>query len=115
MPSPRHALGRPTLIAFALVIALGAPDADAQRKKRNLMIFLRPIILRDAATEAAVSSEKYNYLRTEQLRMRENKELRYRGDKQPLLPELEDIAPRDLFRNPPPIMPDLPDRPAADD
>lgn len=88
---------------------------SATRSKRNLMIFLRPIILRDAATEAAVSSEKYNYLRTEQLRMRENKELRYRGDKQPLLPELEDIAPRDLFRNPPPIMPDLPDRPAADD
>ena len=34
MPSPRHALGRPTLIAFALVIALGAPDAEAQRRKR---------------------------------------------------------------------------------
>ncbi|MBA3928860.1 MAG: peptidase M13 [Xanthomonas sp.] len=34
MPSPRPALGRPTLIAFALVLALGAPDAEAQRKKR---------------------------------------------------------------------------------
>ena len=34
MSLPRTALGRPTLIAFALVIALGAPDAEAQRKKR---------------------------------------------------------------------------------
>lgn len=79
----------------------------ANRSKGNLMIFLRPIIMRDAATEAAVSSEKYNFLRAEQLRMRENKELRYRGDKQPLLPALEDFTapPADLFRNPPPIDP----------
>lgn len=83
---------------------------SATRSKRNLMIFLRPIILRDAITEAAVSSEKYNYLRAEQLRMRENKELRYRGDKQPLLPALEDARPGDLFRNPPPIDPTLPDQ-----
>ena len=34
MSLPRTALGRPTLIAFALVIALGAPDAEAQRRKR---------------------------------------------------------------------------------
>lgn len=85
---------------------------SAQRKKRNLMIFLRPIIMRDAATEAAVSSEKYNFLRAEQLRMRENKELRYRGDKQPLLPTLEEFtAPSaDLFRNPPPIDPRAADK-----
>ena len=85
---------------------------NAQRKKRNLMIFLRPIIMRDAATEAAVSSEKYNFLRAEQLRMRENKELRYRGDKQPLLPALEEFAapPADLFRNPPPIDPAVSDK-----
>lgn len=85
---------------------------SAQRKKRNLMIFLRPIIMRDAATEAAVSSEKYNFLRAEQLRMRENKELRYRGDNQPLLPTLEEFtAPSaDLFRNPPPIDPRAADK-----
>lgn len=88
---------------------------SAQRKKRNLMIFLRPIIMRDAATEAAVSSEKYNFLRAEQLRMRENSELRYRGENQPLLPALEELPTGDLFRNPPPIMPNLPERPASDD
>jgi general secretion pathway protein D len=70
----------------------------AKRNKRNLMVFLRPIILRDAVTEAAVSSEKYNYIRAEQLRIRERAGSRIGGEQQPLLPEL---AP-DLFQNPPP-------------
>jgi len=60
----------------------------SNRSKRNLMIFLRPRILRDAAAETALSSEKYNYLRSEQIRLRENRELRYKDDAQPLLPEL---------------------------
>ena len=37
--------------------------------KRNLMIFLRPRILRDANQESIISQEKYNFLRTEQLRV----------------------------------------------
>ncbi|HQW80716.1 MAG: type II secretion system secretin GspD [Rhodanobacteraceae bacterium] len=37
--------------------------------KRNLMIFLRPRILRDASQEAIISQEKYNFLRAEQLRI----------------------------------------------
>ncbi|MFA5685066.1 MAG: type II secretion system secretin GspD [Lysobacteraceae bacterium] len=74
----------------------------SKRGKRNLMIFLRPRILRDAATEASISSEKYNFLRGEQLRLRENTELRYHGDNQPLLPAL----PADLFRSPPPLRAD---------
>ncbi|MET0232810.1 MAG: type II secretion system secretin GspD, partial [Rhodanobacteraceae bacterium] len=41
------------------------------RTKSDLMVFLHPRILRDAATEASVSSEKYNYMRTEQLQHRE--------------------------------------------
>lgn len=88
---------------------------DSSKTRRNLMVFLRPIILRDAATEAAVSGEKYNFLRSEQLRMRENRELKYRGDNQPLLPPLPPAPipaqPRavesrnDLMSNPPPIPP----------
>jgi general secretion pathway protein D len=58
------------------------------KTKRTLMIFLRPVILRDAATEAAVSNEKYNFLRAEQLQMRANRELKYR-DLQPVLPPLD--------------------------
>ena len=75
----------------------------ASRKKSNLMIFLRPRILRDAASEMAISSEKYNYLRSEQLKMRSNRELRYRGENQPLLPELGSEPVPDLISNPPPV------------
>ena len=62
---------------------------SASKARRQLMVFLRPTILRDAALEAAVSGEKYNYLRAEQLRMREHGEMRFRGVQQPVLPELE--------------------------
>lgn len=75
----------------------------SSRGKRNLMVFLRPRILRDEATTSAISSERYNFLRAEQLKLRQDGELRYR-DQQPVLPEL---PPADLFRAPPPI--DLPE------
>lgn len=83
---------------------------SSSHTKRNLMVFLRPIILRDAITEAAVSSEKYNYLRAEQMLMREDKSLHYRGDKQPLLPPLDPVTTSDLFRNPPPLDPRIPEK-----
>ena len=83
--------------------------------KRQFMIFLRPIILRDAATEAAVSNEKYNFLRAEQLKMRENRELKFR-EHQPVLPELPPLdtdvrAPRaqDALLQPPVAAPQTPD------
>ena len=42
--------------------------------KRNLMIFLKPTILRDRATENAVSNEKYNFMRTQQLMARDRQD-----------------------------------------
>src|SRR3546814_6159128 len=49
------------------------------RSRRTLMVFLRPYILRDAAAEAALTNEKYNYLRNEQLKMRERYDGKIRG------------------------------------
>jgi len=54
--------------------------------KRNLMVFLRPVILRDANAENTISQEKYNFLRTEQLQVREHRGNLVRDDEQPLLP-----------------------------
>lgn len=65
----------------------------SKRGKRNLMIFLRPRILRDEATQAAISSEKYNFLRAEQIRLRETRH----GANSPLLPEL---SPQDFLPAP---------------
>lgn len=62
-----------------------------KNEKRDLMVFLRPKILRDAATEAAVSNEKYNYMRTEQLRMREDSAPLTPRNERPLLPEVHDF------------------------
>jgi general secretion pathway protein D len=71
--------------------------------KQDLMVFLHPRILKDAATEAAVSEEKYNFLRTEQLQMRENGETITPRREQPMLPDVHDflaspaldVAPKD--------------------
>jgi general secretion pathway protein D len=59
--------------------------------KTDLMIFLHPRILRDAATEAAVSSEKYNFMRTEQLQMREEAWPITPSEQRPLLPNVHDF------------------------
>ena len=65
-------------------------------QKQNLMVFLHPRILRDAATEAAVSSEKYNYIRTEQMQMRDNPEVITSRKEMPMVPEV-----RDFLKSPP--------------
>lgn len=61
------------------------------RVKKDLMVFLHPKILRDAATEAAVSSEKYNYMRTEQLQMRQQDWPLTPRSERPMLPEVHDF------------------------
>jgi general secretion pathway protein D len=61
--------------------------------KRNLMVFLRPVILRDANAENTISQEKYNFLRTEQLQVRERAGNLVRDEDQPLLPQVVIPAP----------------------
>jgi general secretion pathway protein D len=61
------------------------------RKKSDLMVFLHPKILRDPATEAAVSSEKYNYMRTEQLQIRQEDWPITPRTQRPVLPEVHDF------------------------
>ncbi len=39
--------------------------------KHNLMIFLRPVVVRDAAVNTQIAGEKYNYFRAEQLKMKQ--------------------------------------------
>ena len=72
-------------------------------QKQNLMVFLHPRILRDAESEASVSSEKYNFIRTEQLQMREATEVITPRRDMPMLPDVHDflaspaldVAPKD--------------------
>ncbi len=59
---------------------------NSSTTKRNLMIFLRPTILRDASMDAAITSEKYNFIRAEQLQKRDQEASQIKSEEQPLLP-----------------------------
>ena len=57
--------------------------------KRNLMVFIRPTIVRDDATMNAVSHRKYNFMRAKQLKQREDK-VPLSKHRSPLLPKWDD-------------------------
>jgi general secretion pathway protein D len=63
----------------------------AQKVKTNLMIFMHPVILRDAATGAQYTSSKYNYIREQQeSRIKAGVSL-LPDDSAPILPEIDDF------------------------
>jgi len=61
------------------------------KRKQNLMVFLKPTILRDFSDSAYVTNEKYNYLRAEQIRDEEDDFGLIKGA--PVLPPLEPETP----------------------
>jgi general secretion pathway protein D len=69
----------------------------ATKVKTNLMVFLHPSIMKDNKSMMALTSEKYNYLRSKQLEMK-NEGLTLLDDEEtPLIPEMEEF-----LRLPPP-------------
>ena len=62
--------------------------------KQNLMVFLKPTILRDAATETEISSGKYNFMRAQQLDKREQGVNLMRDDAVPIMPAFEPAPAR---------------------
>jgi general secretion pathway protein D len=59
-------------------------------EKRNLMVFIKPTIIRTGLSADGVTQRKYNYIRAEQL-MRKDKRLKLMKDRQvPVLPAFED-------------------------
>jgi general secretion pathway protein D len=64
---------------------------SSNRIRRNLMVFLRPVILRDGHAETAISGNRYNYIRGEQLRMRDQADGLLQPEEKPVLPELEAV------------------------
>lgn len=61
---------------------------SSQKVKRNLMIFLHPVIVRDASTEALVSSGKYSYMRAKQLEQKDQVLSITTQEDVPVLPDL---------------------------
>ncbi len=60
------------------------------KEKRNLMVFMRPVILRDQATIGRLTGDKYNYMRGEQLEIRNSLSSLMRAEDTPLMEELDD-------------------------
>ena len=42
-------------------------STTVSKRKRNLMVFIRPTIIRDGITSNKISLQKYNYIRAQQL------------------------------------------------
>lgn len=54
--------------------------------KRNLMVFLRPVVLRDAAVSTQIASDKYNYFRAQQLKMKQEGVSLMDDEETPIMP-----------------------------
>ncbi|MCU7844967.1 MAG: type II secretion system secretin GspD [Candidatus Thiodiazotropha sp. (ex Monitilora ramsayi)] len=61
-------------------------STSTTKLKRNLMVFLRPVILRDAATNTQIASSKYNYFRAEQVDMKQKGVKLMDDEETPILP-----------------------------
>jgi general secretion pathway protein D len=62
------------------------------KNKRNLMVFIRPTILRDGVEAAIETNAKYNVMRDQQLKRRNGKVLLLPSERQPTLPPIEDLS-----------------------
>lgn len=59
-------------------------------RKRNLMVFLRPTIVRNGSHMSEISKQKYNYMRADELRKQEEGLSLMSSDNMPLLPDWND-------------------------
>ena len=65
--------------------------------KTNLMVFIRPRILRDGTDAAIESNAKYNYIRKQQTERNDGRVPLMPGERQPTLPPLEQLVPPELL------------------
>jgi general secretion pathway protein D len=61
---------------------------SGSRQKTNLLVFLRPTILRDQSATEAISASKYNEIRDEQKSLNGGKITLLPGEKQPSIPAI---------------------------
>nr|WP_253030825.1 type II secretion system secretin GspD [Escherichia coli] len=90
----------PLLGDIPLIGHLFKSTAD-KKEKRNLMVFIRPTILRDGMTADGVSQRKYNYMRAEQIYRDEEGISLMPETTQPILPAQNMALPAEVraFQN----------------
>lgn len=69
---------------------------STQKKKTNLMVFIKPTILRDDAQAAFETNAKYNYVRDQQLAQSPGRVALMPGETRPALPPLAPAQPPTL-------------------
>jgi general secretion pathway protein D len=62
---------------------------SGSRQKSNLLVFLRPKILRDQIATEATSTQRYNEIRDEQKSLHKGKITLLPGEKQPSIPAIQ--------------------------
>jgi general secretion pathway protein D len=70
---------------------------SVDKVKTNLMVFIRPRILRDGVDAAIESNAKYNFIRNQQVERNNGKVPLMPGERQPTLPTLEQLVPPELL------------------
>ena len=70
---------------------------SVDKVKTNLMVFIRPRILRNGIDAAIESNAKYNYVRKQQVEHYNGKVPLMWGEHQPTLPPLEQLVPPELL------------------
>ncbi len=70
---------------------------SVDKVKTNLMVFIRPRILRDGIDAAIESNAKYNFIRNQQVERNNGKVPLMPGERQPTLPTLEQLVPAELL------------------
>jgi general secretion pathway protein D len=65
---------------------------NGSKEKRNLMVFIRPTILRDGVAAAFDTTAKYNLMRDHQMQRRKGRVTLLPGERQPLLPPIEELS-----------------------
>jgi general secretion pathway protein D len=78
---------------------------SGSRQKSNLLVFLRPRILRDQAATQEVSTQKYNEIREEERALHKGKITLLPGEKQPSVPAIPPYSPNAQTSAPPPGTP----------
>ncbi len=70
---------------------------SVDKVKTNLMVFIRPRILRDGTDAAIESNAKYNYIRKQQVERNDGRVPLMPNERQPTLPPLEQLVPSELL------------------
>ncbi|MBU2978315.1 type II secretion system secretin GspD [Alteromonas sp. C1M14] len=65
-------------------------STSSSKRKRNLMVFLKPTIIRDGVTANEISHRKYNYIRAQQLKRHSEGVSLMPGAEQPSMPKWDD-------------------------